>query len=206
MTHTLHRRGTVEELSHDYVLMALTAQQYNKKHSGEKLKKLFEICLRHNPINMGTLSGNNFNSTPEAMHNNITDGGGLHAVFNNADDLAACLEEIKVADVGISIVVSGLFDRVKDCCHQAGIKPHTVNTSVGIFGKTELLPDQEVMKIHTMCGHGMISFNLIKHLADEVKNGRITARKAAEKMAANCHCGIFNPERAELLLQKLASR
>ena len=56
-----------------------------------------------------------------------------------------------------------------------------------------------------LCGHAMISFNLIKHCVQEIKAERITAKAAAEKMAANCHCGIFNPERAARVLEKLAA-
>jgi hypothetical protein len=206
VTHTLHRIGSEEELFREYVILAIPARGYNRDGAGAKLKEIFEIYRRHNPINIGVGQGNIFNSDIENMEARIEDRGAVHAVFNNEDDLVACLRELKERDVGLSVVVSGLFNHVRECCEQAGLKPHTVNTSVGIFGKTELLPERGVMEIHTMCGHAMNSFSLIKHMVGKIKAGRITAKKAAEKMAANCHCGIFNPERAELLLQKLADK
>ena len=78
-----------------------------------------------------------------------------------------------------------------------------MNYSLGIHGKTELLPGKDP-EINTMCGHGMVAFSLIKHMVERIKKGQITAEKAAEKLAAQCHCGIFNPVRAVRILQKLA--
>jgi uncharacterized Zn finger protein len=53
-----------------------------------------------------------------------------------------------------------------------------------------------------MCGHGMVSFNLIRKMIEYVKLRRLTPKKAARIMAKCCECGVFNPARAEMLLEK----
>ena len=54
-----------------------------------------------------------------------------------------------------------------------------------------------------MCGHGMVSFNLIRKLFDLVKLKRLTPKKAAVIMGRCCECGVFNTDRAERLLEKV---
>ncbi len=88
-----------------------------------------------------------------------------------------------------------------------GLAPHTVQFSLGVLGKVEKLPTEpEVLCLNTMCGHGMVPFTLIRHLADEVRRGAMTAEEAAVKMARNCYCGVFNTARAIALLEQLVRR
>jgi len=54
-----------------------------------------------------------------------------------------------------------------------------------------------------MCGHGMVSFNLIRKMIEYVKLRRLTPKKAAKIMTKCCECGVFNPVRAETLLEKV---
>ncbi len=51
-----------------------------------------------------------------------------------------------------------------------------------------------------MCGHGMVSFNLIRKMIEQVRLRRMTPKQAARMMAKCCECGAFNPARAEALL------
>ena len=104
----------------------------------------------------------------------------------------------------MSVVVSGILDTVDDCCRKAGLKRHTVEFSLGIWGKTEKLPPDDVLEVTTMCGHGMISSNLVKSLAEEIREGTKSPEKAAEEMAAHCCCGIFNTTRGAKLLAEMA--
>jgi hypothetical protein len=55
-----------------------------------------------------------------------------------------------------------------------------------------------------MCGHGMVSVNLILKMVEKVKKRKVTAEKAAEQLFKPCMCGIFNPHRAAKLLTRLA--
>jgi len=56
-----------------------------------------------------------------------------------------------------------------------------------------------------MCGHGLVSANLIKYMVDAVRENEKTAQEVAEEMARLCLCGIFNTERAALIIEALAS-
>ncbi|MFZ7120221.1 MAG: hypothetical protein ACOWWH_04650 [Eubacteriaceae bacterium] len=82
------------------------------------------------------------------------------------------------------------------------IEPHSINLSLGVFGRTEKLPPEEVLEFITMCGHGMISRNLVTKLIKEVRDGKKSKEQAAKIMASPCVCGIFNTNRAIKLLSK----
>jgi hypothetical protein len=116
------------------------------------------------------------------------------------------LKALKTEDLGLSVVVSGLFDNVQACCKQAGIEGHTVNQSLGRWGRTDRLPPDDILEINTMCGHGMVTVDLIEKIAKEVKEGSLLPEEGAENLFRPCMCGIFNPYRAAKLLRKMAAR
>jgi len=126
-------------------------------------------------------------------------------VLNNKEELTSYLKKLKERKkkTGVSIVVSGLFDEVNDCLEKLGLPPHTVLFSLGYFGKTELLPKEEVLEITTMCGHHMISSNLVEKFARDIKDGKITTEEAVRVMAKQCVCGAFNKARACKLIEAL---
>jgi hypothetical protein len=55
-----------------------------------------------------------------------------------------------------------------------------------------------------MCGQGMASHNFAKNKAmmDLAKEGRRHPRQAATCLARFCTCGVFNPVRAERVLEE----
>jgi len=55
-----------------------------------------------------------------------------------------------------------------------------------------------------MCGHHLVSINLILALVDKVKNGRMSAEDAGRELARCCICGVFNPVRAGEIIRKMA--
>ena len=57
-----------------------------------------------------------------------------------------------------------------------------------------------------MCGHAMISANLVKSMVQEIKAGTKTPEEAAKVLAPQCACGIFNPARAAKLLAAMAAK
>jgi len=204
MTHTLHRNGNFESLSNDYIIFAITAQTVNAKGSARKFKEFEDIVLKYNPINYGDMkTGNMFNIDISKIQEGYRDNSIVHAVFCDEDTVAKVLNELKEADLGISIVVSGILDRVSECCHGKGIKPHTIEHSLGIHGRVDYLPNDNVLEISTMCGHGMVSFSLIEYLSEQILKDRITVEEAAKKLAKQCHCGVFNPARAESILRAM---
>jgi len=206
MTHTLHRRGSVENLHEDYVLLIFTAKGFNREGSEEKMKQIWEVISRYENdlCNFG-------NHDPDRNADTLYDMEKLkkaksriaHAVFKDRERLKACLQDLKDGNFGISIVVSCLYDEVHKICEELGLSPHTVNQSLGIHGKTEKLPQESVLEIHTMCGHALVSFHLIDHMLNEIRDGATTCEKAAHELSRMCDCGIFNTDRAEKLLRKI---
>jgi hypothetical protein len=82
-----------------------------------------------------------------------------------------------------------------------GIK--TVEHSLGILGQMKRLPAEEILQLTTMCGHGMVPVNLVEKTVAEIKRGKKNYREAALELTRPCHCGIYNPVRAERLLRRL---
>jgi hypothetical protein len=205
MTHSLHRRGSRESLSEDYVMLCLPAVGFNDEGHAPKLKKFLEIAVRHDPKNIGSIKlGNMYSHKKEEVVEAAQ--AVVHAVFDNPEAVSEVLTELKEADLGQSVVVSGIFENVDQCLGKAGLKHHTANFSLGVWGKTEKLPEEEILEITTMCGHGMIATNLVKTMIEEVSAGRKTPDEAAKLLTPNCTCGIFNPARTARLLAEAAGR
>ncbi len=125
MTHTLHRRGTAESLSGDYVILMLKAIGVNDTDYIPKLQEFLRICLRHNPVNIGCeTKGSLYEYRPEEI---IADTrGDTHAVFDNPQAVTGALKDLKEADLGLSVVVSGIFNparAAKLLVKTAGKKP-----------------------------------------------------------------------------------
>lgn len=203
MTHTLHRRGTAESLSDDYVLLCMPEPGINDSGSPPKLREFLRIAMRHNPKNIGEMAfGNMYSHKSEEVIANAQKI--VHAVYDNSAAVVQVLKELKEADLGLSVVVSGILDSVNDCCQKAGLKRHTVEFSLGIWGKTEKLPSDDILEVTTMCGHGLVPTNLVESLVEDIKNGRKKPEDAAKELAVHCCCGIFNPTRATKLLAAMA--
>lgn len=208
MTHTLHRVGNRESLQGDWVFLCMPSKDINHAGSGPKLRRFLELCLKNNCVTLGDCrKGNEFHQySRENMLNNVEDRAVVTATFKSKDAVISMIEDLKKEDLGLSIVVSGLVDEVGECCTKTGIKPHTVEHSLGRWGKTEKLPPQEILEIATMCGHSMVAVNAIHEMIDQVKKGAMTAEAAAAELFKPCMCGIFNTDRAAKLIAVLAGR
>lgn len=204
MTHSLHRQGTPQALNDDYVVFAITAQGINAQGSAPLFRRFSEIVEKYSPVNIGDMrTGNRYSTSLDTIRESTKDNSIYHAVFTDPSVVAKVLAELKAADLGASIVLSGLFDQLAACCETAGVEQHTIECSLGVWGKTEKLPPKPVQEMSTMCGHGMVGFPLIEHVAAEIAAGRMTTRQGAEVLAGRCHCGVFNPVRAERLLREM---
>jgi hypothetical protein len=207
MTHTLHRQGSKESLDKDFIFLCMAAKGFNEDGADEKMREFLRIMMRHNPVNAGDMrSGNIFNSNMDDILSNVSSTSIVHGVFSDSDTATKVLQDLKDADLGMSVVVSGPFDSVNCICEKVGLKPHSLDFSAGIWGNTKKLPPKEVQEVTTMCGHGMVSANLVKSMVDEVKAGRKTPEEAAKVLAPQCACGIFNPARAAELLVAMAKK
>ncbi|HIE30508.1 TPA: hypothetical protein EYP66_24890 [Candidatus Poribacteria bacterium] len=206
MTNTLHRRGSRESLRGDYVVFATTAGGYNREGSAEKLRTFMRIALKYNPVNISdSKQGVKDKKDLTEMIESMTDSSGAACAFDNLYSVRDMLLDLREADLGISINVSGLLDEVNECCKGIGINRHSIEHSLGISGQIDRLPNREILELNTLCGHGMISFNLIKRMIDLVKLGKLTPKQAAGYMAKPCVCGAFNPKRAEMILAEVKS-
>lgn len=208
MTHTLHRRGSVQDLHEDYVVLILTAAGINREGSEEKMRQIWEV-FSHYEKDLCNFGNHDPNRDGDALYNmgdlKKAKSRIAHAVFKDRKTLKACLEELKDRDFGISVVVSGLYDEVEKICAEVGLSPHTVNQSLGIHGRTDKLPDELTLEIHTMCGHAMVAPNLIRYMVREINEGGTTCEQAAMELSRMCDCGIFSPYRAEKLLRKMTA-
>lgn len=209
MTHSLHRRGTDEDLHEDYVVIVTFSLQGNLEGVQDRMRQTWEI-LSHHEQDLQNFSNHNPNWNGGPLYNmedlKKADSPIIHAVFKDREKLKACLKEIKENELGLSVVVSGLYEETRAICAELGLSPNTVNQSLGIHGKTELLPKEGVLEIHTMCGHAMVSPDLIRDIVKKINDGKITCGDGAKKLARMCDCGIFNPHRAEKLLRRLTGR
>lgn len=218
MSHTLHRVGTVENLKHDFVFLCMPSKDINHENSAPKLKRFFELCEKNNCVTIGDCRGGNewyqmnkydLSDNLEGrqhMIDHVEDRAVITATFKDESDVINLLTDLKQEDLGMSIVVSGLVDRVKECSHKAGLKPHTVEHSLGRIGKTELLPPNEILEIATMCGHSMVSVNFIQEMIEKCRKGKCTAEEAAAELFKPCMCGIFNTDRAARLIRKMIEK
>lgn len=208
MSHTLHRRGNRKALEHDYILFMMTSKKYTRGPGfRDKMHHFEEICARHNPVNMG-----------DAENGNIITNGiegllakpappGFQALFDNEKDFTEALQEVVDYDCGISVVFSGLFDRLFECCKKTGIEhPNCLAQSLGVIGATETMPDPLLVDMTTMCGHGQVSVGMIRSYVIRIKRGEMTINEAATELARPCNCGVFNITRAERLLEEYCTQ
>ena len=223
MTHTHHRRGNRESLMGDWVVLAMTQAEVPEQRVNidERFNKLVAICAKHNPVGIASRdvkgvthryqkgwdkhmdSGVHLSATIDEV---VKDANLLrHAVYTRKEDVLAVVKELKEANLGISVVVSGVLDEVFDLCKKADTGPHTVNMSAETLGKTELMPESEILELVTMCGHAFISRHLTCYLIDRVKQGSLSPEDAAIELGKQCTCNIFNVVRGADLVRKAAA-
>lgn len=208
MTHSLHREGTLESLDKDYVLFIYPARGFNYKGSAPKVRHLVELLYQAGPVNMcvTTLRRNMYSGVePEEVLESIkVEGARVFSVFDSRDKLKDALIRIKETNEGISIMVSGLIDQVREIAAEIGIDPYMVNLSLGIHGRTDRLPPADIREFTTMCGHGVVSPYLVRDVIRRVKAGKVTEWEGSLIIAEPCVCGIYNPCRSSELLREKA--
>lgn len=205
MTHSLHRMGSAENLDQEIIFILTPSRGINSDGAEGKIKRFLDIMVSNGPVHYGDdRVGNRYTAGYDKIVGNLEGITNIHAVFNDFEKAKKAFREIVEADLGLSVVVSGLFDKAKACCEAAGIHYHSVEHSLGIWGNRSLLPDENTLEVITMCGHGLVSANLIKAMSDDVRDKKKNPQEAAKELARHCLCGIFNTERAALLLKELA--
>jgi len=213
LTNTLHRYGSGESFKDDFIVFAISARGINDTGAVGKQQRFLEIARKYNPVNMGDAShgavyhpSKNLNPLVHWRRNlapdfdtvvrGISCPTTVAAVFDNPDSVVAFVKELKDADIGLSINISGALDKVQECARRAGLERHSVEYSLGFFGQTDRMADSRTLELSTMCGHGMLSFSFVSKLMEWVKQGRRTPEQASTTLARFCSCGVFNTTRA----------
>jgi hypothetical protein len=219
MTNTLHRFGAPETQRDDYIVFAMPAKGINEAGAIGKLQTFLRLALKHGPVNVGQGSRGGMyrpspNLTPlahwsrpagadaETVLKAMDEPSVVAAVFDDVAKVEALLKDVKAADLGLSVNISGLADEANACCKRAGITRHSIEYSLGFHGDLNQLPDRHVLELSTMCGHGMLSHNFARKMIDMVRENRRTPQQAATTMARFCTCGIFNLARAIRVLEQ----
>jgi len=219
MTNTLHRYGDSESFRDDFIVFAIACRGKNDQDALEKQRTFLRMAIPFGPVNLGDARNggalrpckamnptNHWNRdlTPdfEAVVNGLQTITTVAAVFDTLDKAERFVKAVKEADLGLSINISTSVDGAEKCCEFAGIPRHSVGYSLGFEGKTEKLPNSQVLTLMTMCGHGMVASSLAKKMIDWVKEGRRTPEQAATYMQRFCSCGVFNPARAARVLEE----
>lgn len=222
MTNTLHRFGDAESFRDDYVVFAIACRGKNDEGALERLRTFLKMAVPYGPVNLGdarhggalrpcknmrpTSHWNrdmcpNFNEVIEGMTHITT----AAAVFDDRVKAEDFFKAVKEANLGLSVNISTSIDGAEQICDHAGQPRHSVGYSLGFEGKTERLPNAQVLAVSTMCGHGMVATSLAKKMIDWVKEGRRTPEQAATYMQRFCSCGVFNPVRAARIISEAAS-
>lgn len=206
MSHSLHRYGSVENLKNDFCIYSRAARGVNRDNCGDKLRNILDIYRSEKVVNFGSshsgkcyLAGLN----PEEYAKSLDNSYGIIATFADGEAVLGVLKKMKAADLGISVVVSGLIDTVKEIAREAELKPHTALLSLGTYGKKSLLPEEEVREIVTMCGHSLIGSGLVRSVVEKVRSGEQTPEAGALELTRPCSCGIFNTTRCKELLGEM---
>ncbi len=202
MSHSLHRYGNKEDLSNDYCIYARISKKINGEGGGVKLQRIYEIFTSEDFVNYGSLNAgcSHLSGLDDDEYKRILlNSSGIIVTYSSLESVRNVLKKLKEENLGVSIVVSGLIDETVKTAHQLDLKPHTAVLSLGVYGNTKLLPDEDTLKITTMCGHSLISSQIVQKAKLEVCNGQC-ASKAAMAIERPCTCGIFNIQRCSDLL------
>jgi hypothetical protein len=216
MTNTLHRYGNSKSFQDDFIIFAIPSKGKNDYQCIPRLKAFLKICVKYNPSNIG--NGNRGGLAPEkdlkpSAHwrrdiqvnwEKVIDGvikpGTVSAVFTKQLDARNCFKEVVAADFGLSINMSSSVENAKLVAEQSGIQRHSIEYAVNVNDPHHHLPNSQVLALSTMCGHGMVSFNMAKKMLDMVREGRRTSVQAAATLVRFCPCGVYNPVRAKRLI------
>lgn len=204
MTHSLHRRGTDEYLKHDYTLLVTAASGINHIGSRDGMIKVLEAVWEIGPTNIGSYETGSILTgvTLDQIRSKFSKVPRIRCNFASKEKAFAAIKKLKELDTGMSVTLSGPIEDTLEMCKEYGIKPHSINLSLDVWGKKDKLPAEEVLELMTMCGHGLVARPLIEETMEKVKQGKLSPQGATVKISPLCLCGIYNTERAEKLFEK----
>ena len=138
MTHSLHRVGSEESFQEDYIVMSRPAMGINHVGCTPKVQRTLEIIFAEGPTNLGSLTTQE-NMTmgldPQTLIAKTEDNSPVMCCFHEREKVVNVLKRLKEEEIGLSVVVTGRLDNVQKICQEVGLKPHSVNISLGFHGQ-----------------------------------------------------------------------
>jgi hypothetical protein len=204
MTHSLHRSGDIESQKKDFNWFMYQTKGVNNVNIKPKALEFIAAAEAMGSENWGDVkTGPITRYTSEEIREQITDKSRIRGVFTKKEQVIGFLERIKEKELGQSVVITGVLSEVLPACKEAGVTPHSINYSMGVWGKKDHLPDDVTLSITTMCGHHMIPPKFVKHIMHQVELGKMTPEQGAIRLSDFCYCGIFNQVRcAEIISEE----
>lgn len=202
MTHSLHRSGAIESQKKDFNWFMYQTKGVNDIGIKDKALEFIAAAEAVGSENWGDVkSGPLTKYSAEEIKSKLSDKSRIRGVFTQRNQVVNFLQRIKEKDLGMSVVITGVLSEVLPACVEADVTPHSINYSLGVWGRKDLLPDETTLSITTMCGHHMIPPKFVQHIMQRVEKGRLTPDQGAKKLADFCYCGIFNPVRCADIIQ-----
>ena len=203
MTHSLHRSGDIESQKKDFVWFMYQTKGVNDVNIKPKALAFIAVAEALGSENWGDVkTGPSVFHSVEEIKDNLSDKSRIRGVFTRKEQVVAFLKQIKAKELGMSVVISGVLSEVMPACEEAGVTPHSINYSLGVWGKKENLPNDQTLSITTMCGHHMIPPKFVEHVVKRIKKGKMTPEEGALKLASFCYCGIFNHVRCAEIIRE----
>ena len=202
MTHSLHRSGDIESQKNDYVWFMYQTKGVNDLNIKPKALEFIAIAEAVGSENWGDVkTGPKLRYPIEEIKDNLSDNSRIRGIFTKKEQVVDFLKQVKEKDLGMSVIIAGVLSEVIPACKEAGVTPHSINYSLGVWGKKDKLPSDTTLAITTMCGHHMIPPKFVDHIMKRVKKGKMTPEEGAKNLAEFCYCGIFNHVRCSDIIR-----
>lgn len=203
MTHSLHRSGKIDSQKRDFNWFMYQTKGVNDKEIKPKASAFIAAAEAVGSENWGDVrTGPLTRFSSEEIQSKISDKSRIRGVFTSREQVVGFLKKVKELDLGQSVVITGVLSEVLPACKEAGVTPHSIHFSLGVWGKKEYLPDDVTLSITTMCGHHMIPPRFVEHIRKQVEMKRLTPEEGALQLSNFCYCGIFNQVRCTEIIKE----
>lgn len=203
MTHSLHRSGELESQKKDFCWFMYQTKGINDVGIRPKALAYIEAAEAVGSENWGDVkTGPVTRFSSEEIKEKISDKSRLRGVFTRKEQVVGFLKRVKAQDLGMSSVITGVLTEVLEACKEAEVTPHSINYSLGVWGKKDKLPDEVTLSVTTMCGHHMIPPKFVNYIMKQVDAGKMTPEQGAIRLSDFCYCGIFNQVRCADIIKK----
>ena len=207
MTHSLHRSGEIESQKKDFNWFMYQTKGVNDVNIKPKALEYIAAAEAAGSENWGDVkTGPITGYKAEEIKEKLSDKSRIRGVFTSKEQVVEFLQRIKDKDLGMSCVITGVLSEVLPACETAGVTPHSINYSLGVWGNKSRLPDDVTLSVTTMCGHHMIPPKFVQHVMQQVEKGRMTPEEGSVKLANFCYCGIFNQVRCAEIISGNANK